>query len=68
MEEVAFNTIPQEVRNWIEKDLKWKREDLDSFHALYSSPIVVTVAKGQEKHKQRFTRMNNSKWKKVKGE
>ena len=67
MEEIAFNTIPQEVRAWIEQDLKWTREDLTSFHALYSSPIAVTVTKGQEKQKQRFTRMNNSKWKKVKG-
>jgi len=67
MEEVAFNRIPQEVRTWIEKDLKWKREDLTGFHALYSSPVIVTVTKGQERQTQRFTRMNNSKWKKVKG-
>lgn len=64
--EVAYNSLPQAVRDWIVQDLKWKREDIFSYHVKYGSPILVTVSNMQGKRKQlKFVDLGNGSWQKA---
>jgi hypothetical protein len=63
----AFTTLPQAVRNWIEKDLHLKRVDVRSVHIVHSRPKFVTmVDMKQEKHTARFSILKSGMWKKAK--
>jgi hypothetical protein len=65
----AFTTLPQAVRNWIEKELRLKHVDVRSVHIEHNRPKVVTVENmKQEKHTARFSILKSGKWKKAKGD
>jgi hypothetical protein len=64
----AFTTLPQAVRDWIEKELRLKRVDVHSVHIVHSRPKFVTVENiKQEKHTARFSILKSGMWKKAKG-
>jgi hypothetical protein len=64
----AFTTLPQVVRDWIEKDLRLKRVDVRSVHIVHSRPKFVTmVDMKQGEHTARFSILKSGMWKKAKG-
>jgi len=79
--ELAFNTFPQAVKDWIQ-ELGLKREDVNSVQVKYEmiktnasdeewakwrhgNHVDVIIYKSQERKEQRFIRLNDENWQKA---
>jgi hypothetical protein len=64
--ELVYNNLNQGVKNWIEQDLGWKREDIFSYWVKYEGVYADVIIKRdtQEKQRQRFIRLDNGDWQK----
>lgn len=49
LSEEEYNLLKQGVRNWIEQDLKWKREEIVSIHIEYE---IIEIDANKEQWKQ----------------
>lgn len=59
--EIAFNTLPQAIRDWI-AGREWKREDITSVHIQHGKPAVFTFAVNGEKHITRLGILDDGRW------
>lgn len=58
LSEVGYNLLKQGVRNWIEQDLQWKREEIISYYIKYE---LIEDGYKEDENKKKWAKWKHGK-------